>query len=361
MGRMKCVRQLQGRRRFAAFVLLAGAWVGGCAAQPAGSGGETWVARRDRAVLRGMNWMETFLARDKNFDDVGLDSVYIFLEIAASSRNAEIRAKALTVARRYATRVAKRLVEAEAPLDNWDLLDLVDLLAEAESLGLDAELLRDRADESLAYYHSFQDFTNVAFNDLAHASEDDVFDSMMGIYSLAKAEAVCGEEYAVEPGLADVLVFIKKRQFVSAADDTSEDKDLFQDHAYLATHVAYILSNYGRLRLRRADAPWLHRYLRANFAAVLADKDIELVAEFIDIFRSLGCGEADDDDVRAGAEFLLATRNDDGSWGPWRDEEDAYDAIHYTWCAISGLRERVFLENTPYEYYIARVLEKLNR
>lgn len=305
--------------------------------------------------------MEEFLAKDKNLDDVGLDSVYIFLEIAVSSRNAEIRAKALTVARRYARHVAKGLVEADPPLDNWDLLDLVDLLAEADPLGLDGELLRARAAESLEHFHSFKDFTDVAFDDLADASEDDLFDAMMGVYSLAKAEASCGAEYEVTPGLADVLAFIKKRRFVSAAEDTSKDKDLFQDHAYLATHVAYILSNYGRLRLRRADAPWIYRYLRANFSAVLADKDIELVAEFIDVFRSLGHCEADDDHVRAGAEFLLASQNDDGSWGPWRDEEDAYDAIHYTWCAVSGLRERVFLENTPYECYIARVLERVNR
>jgi len=358
---MDYVRRLQGRWRLAVVVLLATATLSGCVAPPAKFTAEQWITRRDRAVMRGMDWMEAFLAKDSNLDDVGLDSVYIFLEIAASSRNAEIREKALTVAKRYAKHVADRLVQAETPLDNWDLLDLVDLLAEAEPLGLDAELLRARASESMGYFHSFQDFTDVAFDDLAGASEDDVFDTMMGVYSLAKATAVCGPDFEITPGLADVLALVKGREFVSAADDTSKDKDIFQDHAYLATHAAYILSNYGRLRLHRSDAPWIYRYLRANFAAVLADKDIELVAEFIDIFRSLGRSETDDADVRVGAEFLLAAQNDDGSWGPWRDEEDAYSAIHYTWCAVSGLRERMFLENTPYECYIARVLEKLNR
>jgi len=305
--------------------------------------------------------MEAFLAKDTHLDDVGLDSVYIFLEIAASSRNAEIRAKASTIARRYAKRLAKRLMNTDGLLEGGDLVDLLDLLSEAAPLGLDAKVLGRRARESLAVCNSFEDLHGVAFEDLATASEDDLFDAMMSVYSLAKAQAACGDAFKVTPGLAEVLAFLEHRHFMDAVDDLSDEKETFQDHAYLATHVAYILSNYGRLRLWRADAPWVYRYLRANFHAVLADKDIELTAEFVDIFRSLGCREADDADLRAGTAFLLAAQNADGSWGPWKNEEDAYDAMHYTWCALGALRERVFLKGTPYEQHLRNVLDRVNR
>jgi len=306
--------------------------------------------------------METFLAKDANLDDVGLDAVYIFHEIAESSPNPQIRTRARATARKYARHVVKTLLApGNTPLDHRDLVDLIDLLSEAGPLALDKRRLQARAVRGLKKHRSFKALHGVAFRKLPTASEDDVFDTMMSAYSVAKAEAACGKAFAVRPGLAKMLAFIKGREFISAAADTSDDKGTFQDHAYLATHVAYILSNYGRLRLRRSDAPWVYRYLRANFAAVLADKDLELVAEFVDIFRSLGRSEADDPDVRAGTAFLLKAQNADGSWGPWRSEEDAYDAIHYTWCAVSGLRRRVFLEGTPYARHLADVLKYVNR
>lgn len=309
-----------------------------------------------------MAWMEAFLAKGTNLDDVGLDGVYIFLEIAASSPNQRIRTRAQAAARRYARHVVKKLLADEhEPLGNGDLVDLMDLLSEAEPLALDAPQLRAKAVEVLKDYKSFKALHGLAFRKLRTASEDDVFDTMMSVYSVAKAHSACGEAFDVKPGLGKMLAFIKARDFISAVDDTSEDKETFQDHAYLATHVAYILSNYGRLRLRRTDAPWVYRYLRANFDAVLADKDLELVGEFVDVFRSLGYSEDDDADVRAGTVFLLDSQNEDGSWGPWRTEEDAYDAIHYTWCAVSGLRRRAFRQGTAYERYLANVLKRVNR
>lgn len=361
---MESVRKFSGRWRLAALVLGGVLALGGCVTQPARmqSRPDVWAARRDAAVLRGMGWMETFLAKGDNLDDVGLDAVYIFLELSASSTNAEIRTRSLTVARRYAAHVAKALLadDRQEPPTNFDVVDMLDLLAEAGPLGLGPQKLRARAGDGLKRYASFETLHGMEFSQLATASEEDLFDTMMSVYSAAKAEAACGQAFAVRPGLAKMLAFLRSRPLVSAVDDTSRDKALFQDHAYLATHIAYILSNYGRLRLRRTDAPWVYRYLRANFTAVLEDKDIELVAEFVDVFRSLGFSEADDRDVRTGTGFLLACQNDDGSWGPWRDEEDPYDAIHYTWCAVSGLRGREFLRGTAYERYLRGVLKRVN-
>ena len=363
---MEPVRRSSGRW-VAAWVLVGAAALGGCGALPTRQADrrrvDPWAARRDAAVLRGMAWMEAFLAREGHLDELALDAVYIFLELSASSSNAEIRTRARAAARRYAAHVAKGLLaeERDKPRDNWDVADLLDLLAEAGPLGLDRRQLGEHAAKGLELYGTFEALHGTAFKDLAGASEADLFDTVMSVYSAAKAEAACGEAFAVRPGLAEVLTFLKGRPLVAAADDTSKDKALFQDHAYLATHTAYILSNYGRLRLRWDDAPRVYRYLRANFNAVLADKDIELVAEIVDVFRSLGRGEADDADVLAGTEFLLGCQNEDGSWGPWPDEEDPYDAIHYTWCAVGALRGRVFLRNTPYGRYLRRVLWRVNR
>ena len=155
-----------------------------------------------------------------------------------------------------------------------------------------------------------------------------------------------------------MLAFLHDYPLVPAPEDPEGDWDLFREYAYLVTHAAYVLTNYNQLLLRETDAPWIQRYLRENFDAVLASGDVELVAEFVDVFRSMGRSEADDPDVRAGTDFLLATQNPDGSWGRWRTEADAYFAMHYTWCAVCGLRDREPREGTVFDRYVRRALRE---
>ncbi len=351
------VRGIHETRLLLVFLFLVAGWLSSCAEGPPEPPGADGVESQcDRAVLRGMTWLEDFLDREANREDLGMDPVFIFLELAVSSRHAGVRTQALATARRYAKPAAEAILAAEEPLDRADTVELIEFLAEADVLGLDVKALLKKAKTALASHPTFEALYGVAFEDLVLVSTQELFDTVMSIYSVAKARAVHGDAFKVEPGLPEVLDLLADLPLVSAKDDPSVDRAIFRENAYLVTHVAYLLSDYNRIRVRWSDAPWLFEYLRENFDAVLKARDLELVAEFVDVFLSLGLTESDDEDVRAGTKFLLAAQNPDGSWGAWNEREDPYEAIHFTWCAVCGLRGRVFLTGTAYEHFLRKAL-----
>ncbi|MEN8150790.1 MAG: hypothetical protein ABFS86_13285, partial [Planctomycetota bacterium] len=319
-----------------------------------GDGPDELAARRDRAVLDGMAWMEEFIGRGSHLEELQTDPAFLFLELAETAGREEVRRRALAVARRFAGPTAARFLALDEPLGPGETVDLIELLPEADALGLDVGPLRERALAALARHRGFAALYGVALDGLADASSAERFDVAMSVYSLAKAEAVFGEEFRVEPGIREVLDVLGEVPLVSAEGD----RFAFREDAYLATHVAYLLNHYNRLRLDRADAPWVVTYLRANFRAVLEAGDVELVGEFLDVFRTLGGTEENDGDIRAGTEFLLSVQNPDGSWGSPAGTEDVYDALHLTWCAVCGLCERRVVTGTAYERLLRAELSR---
>ena len=135
--------------------------------------------------------------------------------------------------------------------------------------------------------------------------------------------------------------------------DATEFKDganheTFYDNAYLMTHVGYIPTGYGRYSLSVDIAPWLYRFLRANFYAVMEMGELDLTAEFVDLFRQYGCNEDNDRQLRDGSRYLLKLYEQAGQrWMDYREpyETEAcnpYDLMHKPWTAIAGLRQRKF-------------------
>lgn len=141
----------------------------------------------------------------------------------------------------------------------------------------------------------------------------------------------------------------------------------FYDDAYLATHVSYIPSGYGRYQLYPQDAPWLFKFLRESFYAVLEMGELDLLAEFVDVFRQLGCTEETDRHVRDGARFMLARYEAAGrSWSAHREPGEGppepYDLVHKPWTAIAGMRRRVLEPPAPGTYgAVARALMRKAR
>ncbi len=336
--------------------------------------GKSLLAARDQAVLKGLRWMNEFLDDEKNFREIGLDTVYIFMELSATSANANIRKEAKVAANKFALRMQKHYLELNPAMlkHNKKKVELLDLLSEAKLLGLNPQPLKELAET--VFNKKFSKNGSIsrerkkevtAYDELEtllkKSSETEVFYILMDAYSMEKADvAYPDNRFSLSLQLTDILRYLKNRPFVSHNEDKSENKELFYDHAFLATHIAYIFSNYGRLKLREQDAPWLYTYLRSNFHAVLAEEDVELVGEFIDVFRSLGFSEENDAMVRSGTLMLLRSQNPDGSWCNWQEFEFPYDAIHCAWCAVMGLRERTFLENTPYHRRIREILNQIN-
>ena len=121
----------------------------------------------------------------------------------------------------------------------------------------------------------------------------------------------------------------------------------FYNTAYLATHIAYIPTGYGRHPIYVVDAPVLYRFLRENFYAVLEMGELDLVAEFVDLFRQYGCTEKNDLQVRDGTRYLLGLFHAAGDhWMAYRRPHEPaqatdYDTIHKAWTGMAGVRVRV--------------------
>lgn len=307
---------------------------------------------RDHAVLRGMAWMAGFLEDPQNFRALGTDAAAIFLG-GRTARSATVRDLALPLARYEASRVAPRLLESSLAKRS-DLFDSLWLLSEAEVLQIPPEPLLSRVRQRLTRLPTAEGLYGIDVAHLDGASEEDVYELLIDSYMLDKAALVYPELPLPTFRLADALRFLFLRRFVGYDEDPSQGHYQFQDHAYLATHVAYVLSDFSRLRLSPEDLGPLYGYLRTQFEPALRSGDPELIAEFVDVFRSLGFDEHNDGMVCRGTRFLLAMQHADGSWG-WGAgdrEGNPYDAIHGTWVVVDSLRERTFPEGTPYATFI---------
>ena len=192
-------------------------------------------------------------------------------------------------------------------------------------------------------------------------SESKIYDLLINTYLLERLSTAVSKDFRTGFTLYHILRYLRARPYITFAQDEDEDKDNADESAYLATHVAYVLNSYGRLRLKRADLPRVYPYLRRIFPAVLKRKDVELVGEVIEVFRATGQDERSDWMVARGTDFLLKTQKPDGSWGPWETKSDPYDGLHYTWCAVLGLRGRGFTRGTAFDRRRQQIPKKLGR
>jgi hypothetical protein len=136
--------------------------------------------------------------------------------------------------------------------------------------------------------------------------------------------------------------------------------------AWLATHVAYVPSGYGRHKQLIDDAPYLYKYVRENFYYALEHGMLDLFCEFVDLVRQYGCTEDNDYQVRHGTRYILSLYKKGGhSWMNYREEGQPseipdYGLIHKPWTAISGLIRRKFEPIVPgsYGYAFQQVLEE---
>ena len=287
-------------------------------------------AERDRAVRAGLRWLDAYLADEAHAEWLGIDAVAIFADFAASAADEAAAACAAAAARRQARDLAAYFLAAE-DLPNGEALDLLLLLSLADELDLDPAPLRAKAAAAIARLPS-PDAVYDLPGDVADLDEVDLLDLLLSVYAVERA-AAAGYDFGVRYGLADLLPEIRRRPLPTGGEE-------FRDVVYRETHVAYVLSDYGRLRLREADAPSTFGYLRSVLPSVLAAGDLELVAEITDVLRSLCEDETTDPAIRAGTLLILSTQHPDGHWGPGRAEPDPYFAVHPTWCAVMALQAR---------------------
>ena len=298
-------------------------------------------ARRE-AVHRGTAYLKIFFEGEEKRAALGTDAVSIFLELGETAADPDVARRAMREARRLAAPLARDYAKPGGLDAHESLMGALSLLPDSGPLHLSkksplsllssvtARLAGRDPDE--AYYGARIDASRLDTLD-----GDALFDFLIAAYTVERARLAFPALPAPGVGLGDVLRLVLARPYASfdAGDDERAGDDL-----YLATHVAYVLSDYSRIRLEPASLGAILPYLRAQIPHVLAARDTEAGAEIADVLRQTGEGDADADVCRL-ARLLLETQQSDGSW-PRPDAEDAYDTVHPTWVGVHSLRERTF-------------------
>ena len=167
-------------------------------------------------------------------------------------------------------------------------------------------------------------------------SIDDVYGLVMTSITLTDAQRIPGLELPAGSRslLPDLWRFLAHYPLVNASSTLEGADDYtFYNTAYLATHIGYIPTGYGRHPIYIDDAPWLYRFLRENFYAVLEMGELDLVAEFVDLLRQYGGTEETDLQVRDGTRYLLRLFHSAGD--RWMAHRESYETPR-----IESLRPR---------------------
>ena len=206
----------------------------------------------------------------------------------------------------------------------------------------------------------------------AHA--DDVFEWVLGAIALTDCLTVPGLHLpeGTEEFIANVWNYLQDYHWPYARDHPKHfDHYKTVNTAWVATHVAYIPTGYGRHKQLIEDAPWLYQYVRENYYYALEYGMLDLFSEFIDLVRQYGCTEENDYQVRHGTRYILSLYEQGGrSWMNHRESHETGDAeitdylmIHKPWTAISGVIRRQFEPIVPgsYGYAFQEALEKAGK
>ena len=106
---------------------------------------------------------------------------------------------------------------------------------------------------------------------------------------------------------------------------------------YAATHIVYVLNDYGEARLSSRVLPRERAFLAASLQSALDRREPDTVAEIVESLLALGASDTSPL-VRAGRAFLLATQRSDGGWG----DADEYGRFHTAWAAIDALKDHAW-------------------
>src|SRR5574340_24222 len=309
---------------------------------------------RQRALMRGMQFLADVAANPRHFSDWGPDLLWCFHSIAATAADARLR----QVAHNLGHERAMEWRRTEAQPDGTNADDIANFVFgshAADLLGARDDAVKTRLRE-MAGKFAPQDY--LLFDPTREPPPFDVpadchvcgawnarglkscrrcgaalgMRSRYEVWYEALIVAYSGERYGVTLGAryVDVLRWLPVMRPYQAASE-------FDATLYAITHVVYTLNHYSVYRLPPACLPQEFTFLKANLSKCIASRDPEITGESLDSLRAFGL-ETGDPALRAGVEDLLSSQNPDGSWGDMYDR-DIYNRYHATWTAIDGLRE----------------------
>jgi hypothetical protein len=143
-----------------------------------------------------------------------------------------------------------------------------------------------------------------------------------------------GEHYGVELGAryTDVLKWAPAMR-PYRGKERGKNPDFF-DSVFAITHIIYTLNNYSQYRLSPALLPQEYQFLKTNLREAMAERNPDMIGEFMDTLRSFGL-TTEDPEIRSGMEYFLSHQNADGSWG----RKSVHNRYHETWNGIGALAD----------------------
>jgi hypothetical protein len=316
------------------------------------------IAGSETSIKRGLDFIYRVAGTPDGFDSYGTLLICCFALVGATSRDASLR----QLTRSRAQKLAQRWTRAHpfVPHDaSPDLIPRFILVRYALSrLGLRDVALNAQIRAAVKLFSAqellgFNPVIEPPANDLPYQCECGLknqrgrtfckkcrrrleiqsryrvwMGALAGTYISGRCGMLFGAHYP------DVLKWLSTMRPYPAGIE--EDVEFLRDAVYAVTHLVYTLNDYGTYRLRPSWLPREFAFLKANVASACERKDPELLGELLDSLKAFGLRASHPLIIR-GTEYLLATQNEDGSWGDL-NEENIRTRCHTTWTAIDGLR-----------------------
>lgn len=318
------------------------------------------LAARDRAVYRGLRYVERTTRTPVGAASLGSALLYALSFMATTAADAYVRAYARRLAlRSYAFwKWNQGRLPDDAGADT--ICEFVHAIGALERLGVRFPALKRRLRRAA---RRFEASAYLWFNPEREAPPTDVPEpcacgatnprrtrrcvnpdcrsklepmSPLRLWTLSLTSAYCGDRNGVPFGVEyeDMMRWLPQMR---CYQPLRRGVAPFYDSVYAISHVVYTLNDYGIWLLDPRLLPHEYEFLVEHLESALAVGDPDMVGEFMDSLRAFGL-DHDDAHVAAGLEFLIASQNRDGSWGTQEPDLD-YPRFHATWAALDGLRD----------------------
>ena len=328
------------------------------------------ISRRDAAIQRGLDFIYRFGSKPDNFDSYGSFLISCFALVGATSRNAKLRQIGRTRARQLARRWMHehRLVPLDAASNA--IVEVVVVCYALSRIGERNPALNGQIEEAARKFSAhellgFDPLSEPPPSDLPYTCDCGMenqrgrkfcqqcrrrlpIQSRYRVFLDALTNTYLGERCGILFGAryVDILKWLPTmRPYPDFTKDDAETDKLWSDAIYTVTHIVYTLNDYGTYKLSPRWLPEEFALLKANVEVACAGEDPEVLGELLDSLKAFGL-RASHPLIVSGTGYLLASQNEDGSWGD-PDEADIQTRCHATWTAVDGLRTYAWRGERP--------------
>ncbi len=317
------------------------------------------AAARDRAIRRGLEFIYRTACDEQNFEDYGYDYLGCFHCLVSTSKDESLVKMARQMGQERARYWRRQNAKVPEDADAHMVFYLILGAYSANRLGIRDKSLTLDIRRAAAQFRA-EDF--YGFDPLKEPPPEDIPEdcecgasnrrgrktcrrckkplkmvSRYDHYTDALVRSYFAERLGVNLGARyrDVIRWLPAMRPYRGRQNGENPS--YWNAVYSVTHVIYTLNDYSTYRLSPRWLPDEYEFLKANLDDAIATDDPETMGELMDTLKAFGLSERNPY-VRKGMDYLLATQNEDGSWGDM-DAEDIYERYHPTWTAVDGLRE----------------------